>query len=307
VRNVRREPSTVSTPPAATADSPHPPAAVRSVRPPSKSGGLSGQAAKPAGGPPSFPRIAKAFALLKVCVGIAIVIGASVGVAWGAKRYVTTSPRFAVKTVTVDGAQRILPQDVARAGGIVVGNNVFSLDLDEVQRKIEAEPWVASATVTRKLPGSVFVRVVEREAKALVLIEEKLYLVSHHGEIFKERGADDPIDLPLCTGIRSEDVVSDREGVEGRLLRALDVIEDLGKTSLGQRHPVQEVFLERDGSVRVIVGRDAVALHLGHPPFRPKLEQAERVFVELSKRKAQASIVFLDNDANPERVVVRMR
>jgi cell division protein FtsQ len=28
---------------------------------------------------------------------------------------------------------------------------------------------------------------------------------------------------------------------------------------------------------------------------------------ELARRKANASVVFLDNDAHPERVVVRMR
>jgi cell division protein FtsQ len=48
-------------------------------------------------------------------------------------------------------------------------------------------------------------------------------------------------------------------------------------------------------------------LHLGAPPYRGKLEQAERVFAELSQRKTEPSIVFLDNEASPERVVIRMR
>ena len=46
---------------------------------------------------------------------------------------------------------------------------------------------------------------------------------------------------------------------------------------------------------------------LGGPPFRRKLEQAARVVAELDRRGAKAETIMLDNDARPERVVVRMR
>jgi cell division protein FtsQ len=48
-------------------------------------------------------------------------------------------------------------------------------------------------------------------------------------------------------------------------------------------------------------------LVLGGPPFRRKLEQAARVVAELDKRGSKADAIMLDNDARPERVVVRMR
>jgi cell division protein FtsQ len=57
----------------------------------------------------------------------------------------------------------------------------------------------------------------------------------------------------------------------------------------------------------LVVGKDATALHLGRGPYRQNLEQASRVMAELQNRRGQASVVFLDNDAHPERVVVRMR
>jgi cell division protein FtsQ len=56
-----------------------------------------------------------------------------------------------------------------------------------------------------------------------------------------------------------------------------------------------------------MVGKDPIALHLGKGPHRQSLEQATRVISELATQRAQASIVFLDNEAHPERVVVRMR
>jgi cell division protein FtsQ len=57
----------------------------------------------------------------------------------------------------------------------------------------------------------------------------------------------------------------------------------------------------------VTIGREAIALSLGQPPYRDKIEEASRILNEVARRKANASVIFLDNDAHPERVVVRMR
>jgi cell division protein FtsQ len=301
-RNVRRPSSSDG----ATADSPDPPVVgvgrATTAPPPDR---------EPSSARRSLldrsPRVKKAVSGAKVVAGVAIVVSASLGVAWGAKRYMTTSPRFSIKSVVVEGNQRLTPQDVARRGEIVVGENVFSLDLEGARRAIQEDPWVKSASVTRKLPGSVMVTVVEHEPVALVAIDDKLFLASREGDVFKEALPDDPLDLPVITGIDVKEVQSDRAGVQKSVLRALDVVEDLQKTTIATRYPLQEVHLVEDGTIELVVGRDAIAIHLGLAPFRGKLEQAERVFAELGKRKTEPTIMFLDNESSPDRIVVRLR
>ncbi len=63
----------------------------------------------------------------------------------------------------------------------------------------------------------------------------------------------------------------------------------------------------RTGGRAFVVGRVAMQLVLGGPPFRRKLDQAVRVVAELDRRGAKASAIMLDNDQRPDRVVVRMR
>jgi cell division protein FtsQ len=286
----------------AEAESPKPPIARgASVRPAPDS------KAKPTGESPLKRKLATTVAVLKTVLGIVAVVGASVGVAWGAKRYMMTSPRFSVKTIAVEGNTRLSPEDVARTGGIAVGDNVFALDLDETRRKVEADPWVKNASVARKLPGSVVVKLVEHEPAAVVAIGDRLFLASRAGEVFKEIGAEDPLDFPVITGLEPEAAAADREGTEKRVVKALDLLDEVAKASFAARYPVQEVHLEKDGTLSLVVGRQAIVVALGHPPYKGKLEQADRVFLELGKRKAEAEIVFLDNEGSPERVVVRMR
>ncbi len=298
-RNSRRPQSA----PEAPADSPDPPAV--------GAGRATSMAPEPGPKRPPvserYPAVGKAIRGVKLVVGVAVVVSASLGVAWGARRYMTTSPRFAIKTVAVEGQVRLSPAEVAERGQVRVGDNVFSLDLERAQHQIMEDPWIKNATVTRKLPGSVMIQVVEHEPVALVAIEEQLFLASRDGDVFKQAGADDPLDLPVITGIGAREVKSDREGVKKDVQKALDVIDDLGKTAIGARYPLQEVHMVEDGTIELYVGSTAIAIHLGKAPYRGKLEQAERVFQELGKRKSEPSIVFLDNESSPDRVVVRMR
>lgn len=247
------------------------------------------------------------FRMVQLVLGVVIVVGASGGVAWGMREYVLTSPRFAIRTVAVEGTVRLSPEEVAKAGQVEVGDNIFALDLDVAKASIARHPWIAEASVTRRLPSSVDVAIVEHEAAALVSLDRSLYLATRDGEIFKERGDGDPIDLPTVTGIEPARAASDRDGVQLSVKRALDIAEELDTAGISQHYPLQEIHLKKDGSSAVTVGRDAIAIHLGQPPYKGKIEQAKRVLYEVRRRKAKPSVVFLDNDANPDRVVVRLR
>ncbi|WP_437959003.1 FtsQ-type POTRA domain-containing protein [Sorangium sp. So ce119] len=283
-------------------ESPAPPATSVSVRPPRPPG---------KGGSPGAARSARPlsrhFRALQLLAGAAVVLVASTAVAWGARRYIVSSPRFAVRTVLVDGVQRRTAEQVASSGGIEVGKNIFTLDLELASASIAADPWIEKATVTRTLPSTVHVNVVERDAQALVAIGGDLYLATRDGELFKELAEDDPVDLPVVTGITGEQVARDRAGVVIAVRRLLDVVEDMARAGVARRYPIQELHIERDGSVVVTIGKEGIALHLGQPPYRDKVGQASRVLTELAQRKASASVIFLDNDAHPERVVVRMK
>jgi cell division protein FtsQ len=260
----------------------------------------------PAGASPRRPasRIGRLFQLV---VGVSVVLAASIAVAWGARRYIMTSPRFAIRTVLVDGVRRRTAEQVARAGGVEVGKNIFALDLEGAGEMIAEDPWIEKATVTRKLPATIEVQVAEREAYAAVAIGGELYLATRDGDLFKRQADGDPVDLAIVTGLSPEQVARDRPGVVLSVKRVLDVAEDVDRAGIGKRYPIEELHLEKDGSLVLTIGKEAIALHLGQPPYRDKIAQAARVLNEVARRRANASVIFLDNDAHPERVVVRMR
>src|SRR5437867_3166016 len=64
---------------------------------------------------------------------------------------------FHVREVRIDGAATLSRDEVLTLAGVGPGTNVFHLDTDAIAASLEADPWVASATVERHLPGTVVI------------------------------------------------------------------------------------------------------------------------------------------------------
>ena len=260
--------------------------------------------AKTAAGPSMMSRVIRR---LQPVVGLLVVVAASIAVAWGIRHHVMTSPRFSVRTVRVEGTTKRNSEQIASAAGLQVGKNIFSIDLEGARIRILQDPWIEKAMVRRKLPSTITVEVTEREASAAVTVGSEIYLCTHDGELFKHVEPGDPVNLVVITGLSADQISQDRPGSIKRIRAALDLMMDYEQRGPSRRLALEEINLGEDGTTRLVVGKEAVTLELGQSPFRQKILRAARVLEEVDRRHAQPSVVFLDNEAHPERVVVRMR
>jgi cell division protein FtsQ len=255
-------------------------------------------------------RAVRVMAALRTLGGVVLVVSSSVGVAWVARQHIMTSPRFAITAVDVAGNEHRSTDAILAESGLALGANVFVADLDAVQAKIAADPWIADVGLARRLPGTILVHVTERRATALVALGDT-FLTTAEGEPFKKLDPDDPPEevagLPLVTGLRPESLGDDHDGTTRTIRRAIDLAAEFGRSPLAKRGPLEEVHVEADGSYALVIGKSAMQIVLGAPPFRRKLDQAARVVAELDKRGAKADSIMVDNDTRPDRVVVRMR
>ena len=110
---------------------------------------------------------------------------------------------FGVQQIRVEQQERVSEGDILDASDIKVGDSLFDLELHMIGRKIEEHPWIARADVERSFPDQVVIRVVEREARAIIDLGY-LYYVDRAGEVFKMLDADDQLDYPVITGINRQ-------------------------------------------------------------------------------------------------------
>ncbi|MEC7521519.1 MAG: FtsQ-type POTRA domain-containing protein [Myxococcota bacterium] len=239
--------------------------------------------------------------LVVVAVGVgAVALGRLV------ERHVRTSPAFAVTEIGLEGHVRLQRAEVLAVAGLAEGRNVFDVSPEEAQAALEAHPWIAEAEVRRRLPGTYTLEIRERQAVALLAVGE-VFLVSEDGAVFKRVGPEDPVDLPVITGVDRERFTRDRAFRTSVLLEAVALLGDYRGAGLWRREPIEELHVERDDGLSLYVGQGPTYVRLGHGPFRQKLRRLRTVLDELGERGARAAYVYLDNERRPDRVTVRIR
>jgi cell division protein FtsQ len=125
-----------------------------------------------------------------------------------------------VKVISIDGSfQRVSPGQVEKAVAPFASQGFMSANLDDIQRAVEALPWVDNARIARRWPNGLRVVVTEQTAAARW---GESGLLNIRGELFARAAAHVPPELPRLNGPEgTESQVSQRFlSAQGRMLEA---------------------------------------------------------------------------------------
>lgn len=107
---------------------------------------------------------------------------------------------YTIAEITIEGRDRTGLGELQQALGVQQGDPIAALDLEAARSRIEALPWVASATVERRLPSTVMVRLEEHRAMAIWQHNGKHALIGRDGSVLTDQGAGQFPELPLVVG-----------------------------------------------------------------------------------------------------------
>jgi cell division protein FtsQ len=131
------------------------------------------------------------------------------GLVWGALRLrpgLAASQDFELRALEVEGLRVLTGDEVLAASGLRIGDNIFSVDPQEVARRVETDPWVKKAFVRRRPPDRLVVELVERRRVAWINVGEVLgvdasgVLLPGQGRMGTESYQD--LDLPVIAGLK---------------------------------------------------------------------------------------------------------
>ena len=157
---------------------------------------------------------------------------------------------FGVKQVRVEHQVRVSEGDILDASDIEIGDSLFDLELHMIGRKIEEHAWIAKAEVERSFPDQVVIRVVEREARAIIDLDY-LYYVDRAGEVFKMLDAGDELDYPVITGIDRQYLLDNPDKTQDSVNLALQLMEALVTTFDPATMPSLVLHTERSRLSRI--------------------------------------------------------
>lgn len=209
---------------------------------------------------------------------------------------------FGVKQIRVEHQVRVSEGDILAASDIGVGDSLFDLDLRLIGRKIEEHPWIAKAEVERSFPDRVVIRVVEREARAIIDLGY-LYYVDKSGDVFKMLEAGSELNYPVITGIDRQYLLDNPDQTRGCLNLALQAINELENRSPFNLDDISEIhYDEQEGLIlHTLIG--GVPVLMGKENFAVKLNRLEAIFNDLEPRLL--ALKYIDLNVT-DRVIVKV-
>jgi cell division protein FtsQ len=105
-----------------------------------------------------------------------------------------------VRNVYSEGRERTSERDLLRLLGDYQGASIFAVDTRALREQLEALTWVRRATVARRLPDTLWIRLEEHRPLALWLDGREYRLVSEAGDVIPARDLTRFHRLPVISG-----------------------------------------------------------------------------------------------------------
>lgn len=221
-----------------------------------------------------YTRVAGGFALLLlVATGITVTLMGLPARWWQSTAVAAADAGFEVRHVEVSGVKNMprLPVYTAALDGAT--NSMLLVDLEQVRTRLMALPWVADASVGRRLPDTLVVDVVERRPIALWQYKHRLAAIDKTGRALTADDLQRFGRLPLVVG-------------PGANVHAHDLLDLLANHPAIERQVYAATLVgQRRWDLRFKTG-ETLALPEGNGPSNKALEQfamAERASGLLAK------------------------
>ena len=207
---------------------------------------------------------------------IALVVALVSSILYGVLLFnnLTTSARtFHLQRVTFQGLEHADEDRLQQLVQPLVSTNVLTVRLSEVRKRVEAEAWVRSAVVRRRLPNQLEVYVQERTPEAVATIDGELTIVDPEGVALAPFGPGfQHLDRPIVKGLLTPAVEGARASNSRRMQVYLRILDELEAGDQDYTATISEIDVGDVRRVKVIPSREPVPVLLGEGDLLQRYE-----------------------------------
>jgi cell division protein FtsQ len=216
-------------------------------------------------------------------------VGVLVYLAVRAAHHLRTTESLALARVDVRGAERTSGAAIEAALASLRGTNLLRLDLDDVERRVAADPWVLRSSAKRVFPGTLRVEIVERTPAAVALLDGAAYAVDGDAQVIGPCGPGLADDLPVLTGL---DHLGGDDRV-GALARGVRAVRELVRRNPAWAARVSEIDVSAGDRLVVVTSDPGPRVLLDPVEVGRNLDPYLALRAHLEERVGPASYVDL--------------
>ena len=212
---------------------------------------------------------------------------------------------FAATRIQVKGNRFLDELTVIRQAGIHPQINVLAVRLNVCRQRLIAHPWIADASVRRRLPDALEIEIEEQRPLALAEMPAGRLLINTSGHPFKQWSSGDPEQLPVIRGFAYVDLPQDGQASPQVYAAALDLVRCWQNFQGGRTDEAGfTVLADRDTGISIEGGAGLGRIVLGFEHYPEKLANLHRLLQEVKPRGDDAGWRRIDLTQR-QRIVVQ--
>lgn len=202
------------------------------------------------------------------------------------------SDLFNCKKIIVQGNQKINEKNIINMSGVKIGENIFKIYKNKVEKNIMQNPYVENVKIIRRLNGTIEIKIEERTATYMINCESGCLYINNQGYILEK--ADEPIQVPAIIGVKTDlslKKVGERlENDDLIILEKIIKIIDVAKVK-ELANKITYFNVENDKNIQIYIDSEKKLINLGDEKDLAK--KFNYINIILEKEKGHEGEIFL--------------
>ncbi|NIS70730.1 MAG: FtsQ-type POTRA domain-containing protein [Proteobacteria bacterium] len=206
-----------------------------------------------------------------------------------------------LKEVRIEGSRRLSADEILGIIELRDEQNILSLDIKTLNRRLAEHPWIEKSMVKRVFPDGIHIVVQEREPLAVIYLE-KFYYVDAKGVIFDEARGHERAAHPILTGITRKDLEKGDRRAILLLEKALKLLKMTQAVKIIPYRSISQIHLDRAVGVMVHTVDKGLEIRMGFDDFETKLQRLSKIWSEIGGMELD----YIDSSI-PGKVIVKQK
>jgi cell division protein FtsQ len=216
---------------------------------------------------------------------------------------ITQWDQLNVKTIRITGNHQLTERQILEQAGIHEGQNILSVNLGLVRKRLISHGWIADAAVHRKLPDGLGIKIREHVPAAVINLEPG-FLMDARGVVFKKLEAGESRQLPVVSGLGYADLAlspSASTPLMAAVVNLLDICRGADAMLPGRR--LKSIAADRETGLTLTMAGRLTTIKIGYDHYPEKLYMLSRISKFTAKFNNLTNIESVDLN-NPNRIVL---
>ncbi len=201
---------------------------------------------------------------------------------------------FRVQHVIIEGLEHFNEESVRSLGKEALGKRIFDVDLDPIQEKIAALPFVQQVQVARLFPSTLEIAIVERQPLAL-LNKKDLRPVDGDGFVLPRLETRTTFDLPILSGVPTR-VEGANTLIAETGMPAITFVAAMYAQYQLLYHQVSEFSFDRRHRLTLYLLEGGAPVYFGNEGWLEKCGRLQTVLRQISARSEKTAAIDLRFD-----------